>query len=66
MVRKHYYNFRNLANMLKIRSREKDRAQYFNVNQIFSKQIANSFAKITDGWRFLKVIRSKFKTLSRV
>ena len=29
----------------------------------FSKQIANSFAKITNGQRFLEVIRGKFKTL---
>ena len=34
MVRKHYYNFRYLTNMLKIRSRGLDRAQYRNVNQI--------------------------------
>ena len=34
MVRKHYYNFRYLTNMLKIRSRGFDRAQYCNVNQI--------------------------------
>ena len=34
MVMKHYYNFRYLTNMLKIRSLGKDRAQYFNVNQI--------------------------------
>ena len=66
MVRKNYYNFRYLTNMLKIRSPGKDRAQYFNVNQIFSKQIANSSAKVTDGWKCLKVIRSKFKTLSSV
>ena len=31
MVRKHYYNSRYLTNMLKITSRGKDRAQYFNV-----------------------------------
>ena len=36
MVKKHYYNFRYLTNMLKIRSRGKDRAQYFNVNGAFS------------------------------
>ena len=30
----------------------------------FSKQIANSFAKIPNGWGFLEVIRDKFKTLS--
>ena len=34
MVRKHYYNFRYLVNMLKISSREFDRAQCCNVNQI--------------------------------
>ena len=45
--------------MLKIGSRRKDLAQYFNVNQIFTKQINNSFAKITDVWRFLKVIKGK-------
>ena len=48
MVRKHYYNFRYLTNMLKIRSRGFDRAQYWNANKV-SKQIANSFAKITNG-----------------
>ena len=31
---KHYYNFRYLTNMLKIRSRGFDRAQYCNDNQI--------------------------------
>ena len=68
MVRKYYCNFRYLINMLKIRSRVKDRAQYFNVLMLikFSKQIANSFAKITNGWRFLEVIRGKFKTLSNI
>ena len=34
MVRKHYYNFRYSANMLKIRSRGSDRAQYCDVNEI--------------------------------
>ena len=34
MVRKHCYNFRYLTNMLKIRSRGFERAQYCNVNQI--------------------------------
>ena len=34
MVRKHYYNLRYSANMLKIRSRGFDRAQYYNVNQV--------------------------------
>ena len=35
MVRKHYYNFLYPANMLEIRSRGFDRAQYCNVNQTF-------------------------------
>ena len=48
MVRKHYYNFRYLTNMLKIRSLGFDRAQYRNVTK-FSKQIANSFGKINNG-----------------
>ena len=65
MVRKHYYNFRYLTNMLKIRSPGKDPTQYLMLIK-FSKQIANSFAKITDGWRFLEVIRGKFKTLSNI
>ena len=47
MVGRHYYNFRYLKNMLKIRSRGFDGAQYCNVNQI-SKQIGNSLAKITN------------------
>ena len=34
MVRKRYYNFRYLTNMLKIKSCGSDRAQYCNVNQI--------------------------------
>ena len=34
MVRKHYYNFRYSANMLKIRSREFDHAQYCKVNGV--------------------------------
>ena len=34
MVRKHYYNFRYITNMLKIRSCGFDRAQQGNVNQI--------------------------------
>ena len=48
MVGKHYYNFSYLTNILKIRSRGFDRAQYCNVIK-FSKQIANSFGKITNG-----------------
>ena len=32
----------------------------------FSKQLANSFAKITNRWRFLEVIRGEFKTLSNI
>ena len=34
MVRKHYCNFRYVTNMLKIRSRRFDRAQYFNLNHL--------------------------------
>ena len=49
--------------MLKIRSRGFDHAQYWNVIK-FSKQIANSFAKITKD--FLEVIRGEFKTLSNI
>ena len=32
----------------------------------FSKEIVTSFAKITDGWRFLEVIRGEFKILSNI
>ena len=32
----------------------------------FSKQIANSFAKITHGQKFLEVIRGEFKTLLNI
>ena len=62
MVRKHYYNVRYLTNMLKIRSRGFDRAQYCNAIK-FSKQIANSFAKITNGQRFLEVIRDELSNI---
>ena len=62
MVRKHYYNFRFLTNMLKIRSRGFDLAQYCNVIK-FSKKIANSFAKITNGQRFLEVIRGELSNI---
>ena len=48
MVRKHYYNFRYLTNMLKIRSRGFDRAQTVMLIK-FNKQIGNNFAKITNG-----------------
>ena len=34
MVTEHYYNFRYLTNMLKIRSRGFDRGQYWNVNPV--------------------------------
>ena len=44
---------------------EKDHAQYFKLIK-FSKQIANSFAKTTIGWKFLDVIRGKFKILSNI
>ena len=51
MVRKHYYNFRYLTNMLKIRSR--DLTVHNTVMLIkFSKQIANSFAKIDNARGF--------------
>ena len=62
MVRKHYYNFRFLTNMLKIRSRGLDLAQYCNVIK-FSKKLANSFAKITNGQRFLEVIRGELSNI---
>ena len=62
MVRKHYYNFRYLTNMLKIRPRVFDRAKYYNVIK-FSKEIANSFAKITNGQRFLEVIRGELSNI---
>ena len=61
MVRKHYYNFHHL-NKVKIRSRGFD--EHSTVILIkFSKQTANSFAKITNGYRFLEVIRGEFKAL---
>ena len=62
MSRKRYYNFRFLTNMLKIRSRGFDLAQYCNVIK-FSKKIANSFAKITNGQRFLEVIRGELSNI---
>ena len=31
-----------------------------------SKKIANRFAKIANGWRFLEVIRGNFKTLLNI
>ena len=34
MVKKHYYNVRYLTNMLKLRSRGFDHAQYCNVDKI--------------------------------
>ena len=58
MVRKHYYSFRYLAKMLKKRSRGFDRAQCYSVIN-FIKQIANSFANITNGQRFLDVVRGE-------
>ena len=48
MVRKQYYNFVYLTNMLKIRSRGFDRAEDVMLVK-FSKQIASSFAKMTNG-----------------
>ena len=62
MVRKHYYNFRYLTNMLIIRSRGFDRAQCYNVIK-FSKQIANSFANITNGQGFLDVVRGELSNI---
>ena len=58
MVRKHYYNFRFLTNMLKIRSRD------LTVHMLikFSKQMANSLAKKANRFRLLEVIRGKFKS----
>ena len=32
----------------------------------FSKQIANSFAKTINGWKFLEVIRGEFKILPKI
>ena len=59
MVRKHYYNFRYSANMLKIRYA--DLTVHNTVMLIkFSKQIANSFAKIING------CKGEFKTLSNI
>ena len=65
MVRKHYYNFRYQENMLNLRSRGFERAQYcivlldiwWNMLIKFSKQITNSFAKINNGYK------GKYKTL---
>ena len=48
MVRKHYYKFRYITNMLKIKSRRFDRAQYLMLIK-FSKQIGNIVAKMTNG-----------------
>ena len=48
--------------MLKIRPRVFDRAKYCNVIK-FSKEIANSFAKITNGQRFLEVIRGELSNI---
>ena len=65
MVRKHYHNFRYLTNMLKID--HVDLTVHNTVMLIkFSKQIAKGFAKITNGLRFLEVIRGEFKTLSNI
>ena len=59
MVRKHYYNFRYSANMLKIRSR--GLTVHKTVMLIkFNRQIVNSFAKIINGYK------SEFKTLSNI
>ena len=59
MVRKHYCNFRYSANMLKIRSRGLTVRKTVMLIK-FSKKIANSFAKIIDGYK------SEFKTLSNI
>ena len=48
--------------MLKIRSRGFDLAQYCNVIK-FSEKLANSFAKITNGQRFLEVIRGELSNI---
>ena len=59
MVRKHYYNFRYSANMMKIRSR--GLTVHKTVLLIkFNRQIVNSFAKIINGYK------SEFKTLSNI
>ena len=58
MVRKHYYNFRSFANMLKLRSRGFDRAQYCNVNQV-CKQISQQFSENS-------VYKGEFKILSNI
>ena len=50
MVRKHYYNFRYSANILKIGSRGFDRARSEMLIK-FNRQIANSFAKIINGYK---------------
>ena len=46
MVRRHYYNFRYLTNMLKIWLRDLT-VHNSGMSVKFSKQIANSFEKIT-------------------
>ena len=59
MVRKHHYNFRYWVNMLNIRWGGFDHAQYsavlldiwWDMLIKFSKQIANSFAKINNGYK---------------
>ena len=61
-----YYNFCYSGNMLNIRSRGFDRAQYilldmwWNMLIKFSKQTANTIAKITNGYK------RELKTLSNI
>ena len=57
MARKHYYNFRYTANMFRIRS-----CGFHNAVLLikFSKEVANSFAKIITGYK------GEFKTLSNI
>ena len=59
MVRKHYYDFRYLANMLKIRSHVRDHVHTVMLIK-FSKQVPNSFAKI------INVYKDKFKRLPNI
>ena len=55
-----YYKFCYSANMLNIRSRGFDHAQYVYMLIKFSKQIANTFAKIVNDYK------GEFKTLSNI
>ena len=76
MVRKHYYNFRYSANMLKIRSRGFDRAQYSNVNennyfgqqfcenQWLQRRIQNPVKHLR--WNFFREVVTGFKGKLRI